>query len=300
MEELKLAYETMGLPELAAKEEVEKRYTILMRQARSRAKQQNQSAEEEDDSFAKITQAYRLILEYEDRKLTDAFNDQEYGKYKKMAGQAQKMDHFWRYYKFHTIGAIAAVALIIYGIVSFMNYRTEQERLASLPPVDLSISFMGNYMLTDDAPKVEPLENALLTAFPEWKRFVTSITMVPSDEQAQYAYLQKAILVLATEHPDVYIMDRNIFKWIGNQGVLLNLDSYVEGDLKPYMIDGIAMKLQTDEDKEEHVYGIDISNSTLAQSLPLYKQDMIITIRIDSKNPDKAKEFIKKYMSTIQ
>ncbi|OBZ13892.1 molecular chaperone DnaJ [Bacillus sp. FJAT-26390] len=300
MEELKQAYETMGLPELAAKEEVEKRYTTLMRQARSRTQQQKDDAGDAEDSFAKITQAYRLILEYEDRKLTDAFNEQEYGKYKKMAGQAQKMDHFWRYYKFHTLGAIAAVALIIYGVISFMNYREEQERLASLPPVDLNVSFMGNYMLKDDAPKEEPIESALLTAFPEWKRFVSTVTFVPADEQSQMAYMQKAVLILATEHPDVYIMDRNIFEWIGNQGVLMNLDNDVNGELKPLLKDGLTLKAKTEDDTVEHVYGIDISKSALVDQLPLYKENMIIGIRLDSKNPEKAREFIKKYLRTVK
>lgn len=290
----------MGLPEFAAKEEVEKRYTTLMRQARSRTKQQNQEAGDAENSFSKVTQAYRVILEYEDRKLTDAFNVQEYGKYKKMAGQAQKMDHFWRYYKFHTIGAIAAVALIIYGIISFMDYRAEQERLANLPPVDLTVSFMGNFMLTEDAPKEEPIENALLTAFPDWKRFVSTVTFVPADQQTQYAYLQKAVLVLATEHPDVYIMDRNIFDWIGGQGVLMNLDDLAEGELKPLLKEGIPMKMKTSEDTEEHVYGLDISDSALVDDVPLYQESMIIGIRVDTKNPDKAKAFIKKYLATIE
>ncbi|WP_138753214.1 J domain-containing protein [Paenibacillus sinopodophylli] len=300
MDELKQAYETMGLPELAAKEEVEKRYTTLMRKDRSRTQQQKDNAESTDDSFAKITQAYRLILEHENRKLTDAFNEQEYGKYKKMAGQAQKMDHFWRYYKFHTFGAIAAIALIIYGVISFMNYREEQERLANLPPIDLSVSFMGNYMLREDAPKEEPIENALLTAFPEWKRFVTNVTLVPSDQQAQYAYLQKAVLVLATEHPDVYILDKGIFEWVGTQGVLINLDDDVNGDFKPLLKDGLAMKLKTEDDTEEHVYGIDISNSALVDQVPLYKENMIIGIRADSKNPENARTFIKTYLATIK
>lgn len=299
MDELKKAYETMGLPEFTIKEEVEKRYTMLMRQARTRS-QQKQGAEDAEDSFAKINQAYRLILEHEDRKLTDAFNEQEYGKFKKMAGQAQKMDHFWRYYKFHTIGAIAAVALIIYGIISFIDYREEQERLANLPPVDLNISFMGNYMLREDAPKEEPLEKALLTAFPDWKRFVATVTFVPADQQNQYAYMQKAMLVLATENPDVYIMDRNIFQWVGVQGMLLNLDNDASGELKPLLKDGLTLKLKTDEDTEEHVYGIDLTDTAIVDDLPLYKEDMIIGIRVDSKNPDKAKEFIKKYLATTK
>jgi hypothetical protein len=95
-------------------------------------------------------------------------------------------------------------------------------------------------------------------------------------------------------------MDRNIFQWVGVQGVLMNLDSDVEGDFKPLLKEGVAMKLKTDEDTEEHVYGIDLTNSALVDDVPLYKEDMIIGIRVDSKNPDKAREFIKKYLTTLK
>jgi hypothetical protein len=298
VEELKKAYSTMGLEETASREEVEKRYETLMRQNRSRAKQQS---DEPEDSFSKVTQAYRLILEHEDRKITDAFNEQEYGKYKKMAGQAQKMDHFWRYYRFHTLGAIVAVALIIYGIISFIDYREEKERLANLPPVDLNVSFMGNFMLKEEAPKEEPVENALLAAFPEWKRFVTTTTFVPADESMQYAYLQKAILVLATEHPDVYVMDRSILTWIGNQpDLLLNMDDWAEGDFKPLLKEGIAQKFAAGEDGEEHVYAFDLTKSKLADDLPLYHSELLVGIRSNAKNPDNAKAFIEKYLGTLK
>lgn len=302
VDDLKQAYERLGLPELAPREEVEKRYTTLMRRERSRAQQQQDSGTEKsgNDEFALITQAYRFILEYEDRKTTDAFNEQEYGKYKGMAGKAQKMDHFWRYYKFHTLGAVVAVALIIYGIISFVNYREEQAYLASLPPVDLEVSFMGNYYLNDTAEKEEPLEKALLAAFPEWKRFKTMLTPVPEDEANQYAYMQKAVLMLATENPDIYVMDKNIFQWVGVQGVLKPLDDAAEGELKPLLKDGLARKLKTEEDTSERIYGIDLSTSELVTDLPLYKQDMIVGIRANAKNPDKALQFIKKYLETVK
>ncbi len=297
MEQLKKAYSTMGLADTATREEVEKRYETLMRQSRTRAKQQQAGAEE---SFAEVTQAYKLILQHEDQKITEAFNEQEYGKYRKMAGQAQKIDHFWRYYKFHTLGAIAAVALIIYGIISFINYREEQERIANLPPVDLNVSIMGNFILKEDVPKEEPVEQALLAAFPEWKRFVTTTTFVPADESMQYAYLQKALLVLATENPDVYVMDRSIFEWVGNQqDLLLNLDDWAEGEFKPLLSDGVALKLQPQEQTTEHVYAFDLTKSKLAEHLPMYHNELIVGIRSNAKNVDNAKAFIRKYLQTL-
>ena len=122
LEDLKEAYALMGLEEFAPKEEVDKRYTTLMRRARSRARLEDESASQEED-FSKVTAAYQLILAHEDRKITDAFNEQEYGKFKGMAGKAQKMDHFWRYYKIHTFVAIALIVALIYGINCYIDKR---------------------------------------------------------------------------------------------------------------------------------------------------------------------------------
>lgn len=299
MDDLKQAYQTMGLPEFAEKDEVEKRYTTLLRKERARSKINMQEAGSEGDppeqDFDRITQAYRLILDYEDRKITEAFNEQEYGKYKKLSGQAQKLDHFWRYYKYHTLGAIAAVALIIYAVIGFIDHQEEKKRLASLPPIDLSISFMGSFAMEDNSTDYEQINEALLLAFPEWKRFDTSITYVPQDEMNQYVYLQKAVVTLATETPDIYIMDKFMFEWIGGQGAFLNLDD--EAGLNS-LGDGLALKLGTVEDETEHIYGIDLTHSDLAKVLPIYKKDLIAGIRVNAKHPEKALEFVRKYAWT--
>lgn len=60
MDELKRAYETMGLPENASKEEVDKRYTTLMRQARARQRENPDGTDQAD--FEEVTRAYRYIL----------------------------------------------------------------------------------------------------------------------------------------------------------------------------------------------------------------------------------------------
>ncbi|MNE75048.1 hypothetical protein D3C80_1711710 [compost metagenome] len=159
---------------------------------------------------------------------------------------------------------------------------------------------MGSFMLHEDAPKDEPVEQALLAAFPEWQRFESKIVFVPQDESMQYAYLQKAVLELTTERPDVYIMDRTIFEWIGKQGILMNLDDDVQGNFASLVKNNTLLKLTTTDDPTEHVYGIDLSKSALAGHIPMYAQDLIIGIRVDSERVDKAKAFIKKYMATIE
>lgn len=291
MDDLKQAYKTMGLEEFAPREEVEKCYTTLMKRERSRAK----SSEEDGSDFAKVTEAYRLILAYEDQKYKEAFNEQEYGKYKNMAGQAQKLDHFWRYYKFHTFGAIALIALIIYGIVSYIDHREHEKYLASLPPIDLDVSFMGTFM-EQDGSDTEAVNQSMLKSFPDWKRMQSNIIFVPGDDANQYAYLQKALVTLISEKPDVYIMDRFMFEWIGGQDVLMKLEDIPE--LSEAAGGELGLELKTEANPAGAVYGFDMSESQLFDDIPLLKEDLIIGIRQGAERTDNAIRFIKQYLDT--
>ncbi|MDF2834474.1 MAG: heat shock protein DnaJ domain protein [Paenibacillus sp.] len=297
MDGLNKAYETMGLEPHASKEEVEKRYTTLMRRERSRTKLQGDESASDDQDFSKVTEAYKQILAYEDRKVTDAFNEQEYGKYKGMAGQAQKMDHFWRYYKVHTFVAIALIAAIIYGINSYIDKREHEKYLASLPPIDLDVSFYGTFMQPEGKDNTESVNDILMSAIPEWKRVQSNIIFVPQDDMNQYAYLQKAVVTLMSEKPDIYFMDRAMFEWIGMQGALLPLDG------KPEIAgasDDRTLKLSTEDVPEEHIYGIDLKDTVLYKNLPLAKTDLIVGIRVNSTRPENALRFIETHLAAAQ
>lgn len=305
--QLEDAYRLMGLEPMAEKEEVEKRYTTLLKRDRARGKQSGSesasSASGGEPDFSKITEAYRYILDYEDRKITDAFNQQEYGKYGGMAGKAQKVDHFWRYYKFHTLGAIALIALLIYGINSFIDHREHQKYLASLPPVDVHVAFFGTFMLEEGQKDQTAVNAALLSQFPEWQRVESTITFVPQDDMNQMAYLQKAAVTLVTEKSDVYIMDRSMLEYIGTQGVLMELDdkSDIIGGLDEKRLQKLTVTPGVSDDTpgEEHIYAIDLSGSWLATDLPLLKMDLFAGVRVNSENPEKALQFIKTFASTI-
>ena len=296
--QLEEAYRLMGLAPMAEKEEVEKRYTTLLKRERARQKQnasESASSEGRDEpEFIKITEAYRYILEYEDRKITEAFNQQEYGKYGGMAEKAQKVDHFWRYYKFHTLGAIALIALLIYGINSYIDHREHQKYLASLPPVDVHVSFFGTFMLPEGQKDQTAVNAALLSHFPEWQRVESTITFVPQDDMNQMAYLQKAAVTLVTEKADVYIMDRSMLQYIGTQGVLMELDD------KTDIIKGLDEKRLQKLTVTPGVYAIDLSGSWLDKELPLLKMDLFAGVRVNSENPEKALQFIKTFASAIK
>ncbi|GAE05757.1 J domain-containing protein [Paenibacillus sp. JCM 10914] len=223
MDQMKEAYERLGLPEDATRTQLDDRYTLLMRQHRSHQRREPDRTEELELQFSEITRAYKFILEEETRQSLEEMNQKRYGKYKRFAGTAEKTDHFFRYYKFHVLGGIALIGLLIYIGISIVNNQAEKERLANLPPVDLEVMFLGTYMNQDNDPDLTPIEDAILAQFPEWNRVTVSINYVPpldSNNPQDAAMLQKAMLVLATERPDLYIMDQTAYDWIGNQGMV--------------------------------------------------------------------------------
>jgi hypothetical protein len=312
MNDLKQAYETLGLPENATREEVEKRYEILLRRARQ------QEIRKEDGGtldFSEVNRAYRFIVDYKNKQAVNTINEQQYGKFKGYAKQAEKLDHFFSYYKWHLLAGIATVALIIYGIVAYVDHREEQARLAALPPVDLEAMFLGRFYFQGGADRTDELEAAMLKQFPEWKRVEADVLAynMASQDSMDYAMLQKVTVLLATERPDVYILDSDSYQWIARNGVLVNLDDVVEGRFKDLLPEGAAVRaFVPDRDElagnadpeapvsgEEHVFGIDIGKSPLAKKLPLHMQEMIVGIRIDAKNPENALLLIERYLEAL-
>ncbi|KOR82269.1 hypothetical protein [Paenibacillus solani] len=301
MDQMKEAYERLGLPEDATREQLDDRYTLLMRQTRSHQRREPDRAEEIEAEFAETTKAYKFILEEENRKSLEEMNQKRYGKYKKFAGTAEKTDHFFRYYKFHVLGGIALVGLLVYIVISIFNHQAEKERLASLPPVDLEVMFLGSYMNQDAGQDLKPIEDAILAQFPEWKRVTVTLNYVPpldSSNPQDAVMLQKALLVLTTERPDLYIMDQNAFNWVGNQGMVRPLEPEVEGELKDMLTPEMLLKGKNEEDGSEHVFAIDIMNSKLSEELPLLKKEMFAGIRGDTKRNANALHFIKQYLET--
>ncbi|WP_410769336.1 molecular chaperone DnaJ [Fontibacillus sp. BL9] len=300
MDDLKRAYELLGLSENASREEVEKAFDLLLRRSRSRRPNAQGDGESEENEYDLQLKAYKTIVEYEERSKIDEMSRKRYGKWGKFAGNAEKVDDFFRLHKTKVIIGIIAVIALVVGITAFINHREEQKRLAALPPIDLSIMFVGNYMTDQNQGGDEGLEKAMTAQFPEWKRLKVILTYLPSQGEgggtADLAYQQKAMAMVATEKPDVYILDENSFDWLGGGGVLEKLDTEANGVLKPLLGENSIKVGRTEEETEDHVYGIRVTDSPLAKQLPLAMQDMIITVRIGSDNKDKAIHLIERYL----
>jgi len=307
--DLKRAYEILGLPENATRDEVEKKYDLLLRREVARSR----GGKKESSEFDEINRAYRTIIDFEGQKVVEKINEEKYGKYKQHADKVAKLDHFFSYYRWHLISAIVLVAFIIYGISAYIDHQEEQARLAALPPQDLEVSIIGQFALPQDA-EIETLEEAVLAQFPGWQRVEADLQYLNMSPGAatDVAMQEKAFLTLVTEVPDLYILDQYTFLWVAQSGALMNLDSIVEERFAGLLPDGSAMTapereavLDADPDTPidqlpHHIYGIDLTSSPLVKELPLGMREVIVAIRGNAERPEKALEFIEQYLKAMQ
>lgn len=293
MDELKKAYEQLGLPENASREEVEQAFDMVLRKSRSR-----KGADESDSEYERSLRAYKLITEHEDHRKIEQMSQERFAKWGKFAGTAEKIDDFFRIYRTRVIIGIIAIIVLIFGINALVDYRAEQKRIAALPPLDLSILFIGNFAVDEMNNGEEALEQAILAQFPEWNRVDLQIVYVP--EQGEMVYRQKAMAVIATEKPDLYIIDKPTFEWISGGGGFKSLQEESNSVLNPILPDHAALRAQAEEDPEPQVYAIDLTASELADQLPLAKKELIAALGWNEERYDNPLLFIKRYLENMK
>lgn len=311
MDELKKAYELLRLPEGAPREEVEKRYFLSIRRERAiRLRQRSEQTGGQPVNFEEINKAYNTILAYDGQKIMAQFNPAVYGKYNKN-------------YKFPMIGAIffsvVMIFVIIYGIKGFIDHRHHTAMLAKLPPVDLSISFFGEFMNRDgtystknldfpvmgesyqvkipDVSDLKPLEAELLSQFPQWKAVQAFYAYAPSEVKTGLdEILLESSMGMIDHQSDIYIMDKASFARLAGYYALLPLEGADAAKLGPGLKPGLLLKAKTEDGLEEHVYGVDISASPLLKGFPLVGKSYIAGIGVNSDRQEHAFTFITRYL----
>ena len=184
---------------------------------------------------------------------------------------------------------------------SYIEHREEQARLAALPPMDIYGMMLGQFYTEDLDMETDAIETAMLGHFPDWQRVeleLLSFSLEPRSE-LDFAMLQKATALLATEKPDIYILDSQTYPWLAQSGILLELDAYVAGRFASLLPEDAAPKASGGEEYGEHVYGIDLTSSPLIGELPVYKERFIVGIRRDSVRIDNALHLIETYLKAI-
>jgi hypothetical protein len=280
MEDLKHAYEILGLTEDSTREQVENRYFILMKRARS--EQSRSDASDDTNSaldIAEVNRAYNLVLGIESEKTGTIEKQSKYA-------------HFMYYYKFHVIFGILVILFAGYMIKESIDKRNAE---ANLPPKELSVSVFGNFYFAD----MDLLQQNMLKLIPEWKRIDTTLTFVPTEIKSEQdmAMQQKSMLNLMTEHPEFYILDAKNFGSLATQGAFKRLDQ-LEGWAALHVPPDKLRSAQAEEDTESRPYGIDITGNPVFQGVEMTGERQILTVRFSDKNWDNTFKMLEKLVQT--
>ncbi len=279
-EELKKAYETLGLPPDATREQVENRYFILMKRERSQHQRSGDDAGGEPSAptdLSDYTKAYRLIVGLESEKASTA-------------PKQGKVGHFFYYYKIHLIVGIIILLIAAYTIKSGIDKRNEERRLG---PIDLSVSVYGNFYFADG----ELLQQNLLKLVPDWNRIKTNVTFVPVEIKSEQdvALQQKAVLMIMTEKDEIYFLDRKNFDSLAKQEAFRKLDELPGWNELQVPNDRLRMS-STEDDPQEAAYGIDVTGNPIFQGIEMTGEDVIMAVRADKEEWPKTMELVSKIL----
>lgn len=262
MDDLKQAYEKLGLPEDATREQVEQRYFLLLKKARA------QHTDLDD-----ITQAYKTIVGFESEKASPA-------------EKQGKLAYFFYYYKIHVIVALIVVIVAVMTVKGIVDRRNEE---ANKPPLDLSVTVYGNFFSIEST---EPnLSKNMLALVPEWKRIDVGMSYVPREvaSQQDIAMQQKAMLLLMTEKSDLMILDELNFDQLAAQDAFVPLDTlslWPEWEKNPSAIRSAVLK----DSGEKHPYGIEITESGIFKgtSMEPSTERKFLAMRVEPEHRDQA------------
>ncbi|WP_054705995.1 hypothetical protein [Bacillus sp. JCM 19041] len=248
--EIQEAYARLELTEEASDEEIEKQFMLWIRKNKA----------DPSIDLDSITIAYDTIK-----------NHRAYGANGPHRSYTfkDKMGHFFTYYKLHVIGIVAALAVLIgIGNTIWSNYQ-ERQYLASLPPENVEIMFYGSYLnpaLSADEEAEHMLEENIIEMMPSWERVITTIHAINGADTTDVGAQQKSAVILATEQPDMYVMDLESFERYVGSGMFAPLD-----EISEHFPENQWHQTKAEQDTTEQVYGLEVANEPTLQGSMLTK-----------------------------
>lgn len=271
------AREVLGVGKDAGRNEIERRYSIILKRYRiNKAEEQQEPGEVDID---RITRAYNLLMGYEEPQ-TEKEAKAPNPLLKKMGVDEGKAKNFLHYYKIHIIIGIAVLLAIVFTVRGCVT-RVEP---------DFNMAFVGQIAFNE----TDALKGIIKNELPEIKEPGFDGAFIGPEGQGgqqEYAMQMKAIVLFAAADIDLFILDEDAYKKFSAQGAFRSLD-----DISPKLgVDAGKSKplaVKAEDEAVEHVYGIDVSNSEVFKRSGILGEKLIAAIPVKSKQPEKAEKMI--------
>ncbi|PAE42507.1 hypothetical protein [Bacillus sp. 7884-1] len=180
----------------------------------------------------------------------------------------ERFAYIWDYYKFHIIGSITAIILLIL-LISSIDEKKEAY---------LNITILGNGVNPEGIAQLQDqLTNELVKDKADEEVFIETLSYDKSSpDAASRAGVQKMVAQITTGSIDLLIVNKELFEEISSQqNSLLAIN-----DLK-----GTGKRLPSNEE----VYGISTSDINLLAPLKL-DENMVLCIPSNTKNLEQINE----------
>jgi hypothetical protein len=180
----------------------------------------------------------------------------------------ERIAYIWDYYKFHIIGTIVAIILLI----SFMS------SIGGKKEVVLNMTIIGQGVNTEGVVQLqEQLTNKIVQDKADEEVSVQHLTYNKSSmDEASRAGIQKMAAEISLGSIDLMIVEKELFEEISSQNALLALNDFK----------GTNKLLPSDE----KVYGISTSDIKLLAPLAL-DENKVLCVPSTAKNLKKINEF---------
>jgi hypothetical protein len=181
----------------------------------------------------------------------------------------ERMAYIWEYYKFHIIGTIVAIVLLI-SFISSIGGKKE---------VVLNMTIIGQGVNTEGVVQIqEHLTNEFVNDKADEEVYIETLTYDKSSQDpVSQAGLQKMTAQISTGAIDLLIVDKELFEEISSQqSSLLAINDFK----------GIDKVLTS----KEEIYGISTSDINLLEPLKL-GENKVLCVPSNTKNLKKINEF---------
>jgi hypothetical protein len=270
------ACKILGVSSDAGRNEIEKRYSILLKKHRmADAQGENDSAEQEE--FNRITEAYNFLMGYEEPVAEDPRTPNPL--LLKMGIDEKKTRNFFYYYKYHMLIGLVVLLAVVFTVKGCV------ERVDP----DFTTVFIGEISYAD----TDKLYAQIKEAVPEIKEpgFDGAFITASGDGPQDYAMLMKAAAITAAGGTDLFIIDRTNFEKYAREGAFVSLDDIAarlgidSSENKDYV-------LKSEYDPEPHLYGIGLSGSKELEKAGIRGAEMIAAIPASTKKQETAVKLI--------
>lgn len=270
------ACKALGVSSNAGKNEIERRYSIILKKHKN-ATDQGETSDAEQEEFKKATEAYNVLMGYEVPSTAEPFKPNPL--LKKMGIDEKKAQNFFYYYKFHILIAIAVLIIGYFTVMSFVN-RVEP---------DFTTAFIGEI----DYANTDLLYGQIKEAIPEIKEpgfdgaFITAKGNGPNDS----TMVMKAIAVFSSGGADLYILDKVNFDKFAQQGGFISLDEFA-AKAGIDLTKNKDFTAKVEDNSTEHLYGVDVSGSSAIKQAKISGKEMIAAIPVNTKKQELAAKLI--------